>query len=166
MRLRDIKHSLHEAETRHHHRITSQFHPVHSQFNRSTQLLNGDFMTGQQERVLEACRRVQSFMDANATLLDSINKSATRKELDTVTTELSDSAGVQATGQVAATGNRRTNASSASRSATTCSASPPSPRCGSRTYRSSHPSRAPGLINRPRAHPAPQASHIDLQPTG
>ena len=61
-------------------------------------------MTGQQERVLEACRRVQSFMDANATLVDSINKSATRKELDTVTAELSDSAGVQATGQITATG--------------------------------------------------------------
>lgn len=61
-------------------------------------------MTGQQERVLEACRRVQSFMDTNATLLDSINKSATRKELDGIITELSDNAGVQATGHVAAKG--------------------------------------------------------------
>ena len=61
-------------------------------------------MKNQQERVLEACRRVQSFMDANATLLDNINKSATRKELDGVTTELSDAAGAQATGRIAATG--------------------------------------------------------------
>ena len=61
-------------------------------------------MKGQQERVLDACRRVQSFMDANATLLDGINKSATRKELDGVITDLVAGAGAQATAQVAAKG--------------------------------------------------------------
>lgn len=61
-------------------------------------------MTGEQERVLDACRRAQSFMDANSTLLDVINKSATRKELDGVIAALGDSAGEQATGHVAAQG--------------------------------------------------------------
>src|ERR1041385_1777094 len=64
----------------------------------------GDAMKGQQERVLDACRRVQSFMDANATLLDGINKSATRKELDGVITDRVAGAGAQATAQVAAKG--------------------------------------------------------------
>jgi hypothetical protein len=43
-------------------------------------------------------------MDANVALLDNVNKSATRKELDGVITELTDCAGTQATGQIAATG--------------------------------------------------------------
>lgn len=61
-------------------------------------------MTNQQERVLEACRRVQAFMDANATLLDTINKSATRSELDGVVANLGNNAGAQATAHVTVKG--------------------------------------------------------------
>jgi hypothetical protein len=49
-------------------------------------------------------RRIQTFLDANDSLLSSINKSATRTELDTVVGLLGKDVGVQATGRATARG--------------------------------------------------------------
>jgi len=68
-------------------------------------------MRHSQGQVFNTGRRIQTFLDANDSLFSSINKSATRAELDMVVTALGNDAGLQATGRTAARGesaNQRT----------------------------------------------------------
>jgi hypothetical protein len=68
-------------------------------------------MKHSQGQTYQAGRRIQAFLDANDSLLGSINKSATRTELDTVVDTLGWDAGMQATGRATARGesaNQRT----------------------------------------------------------
>lgn len=58
-------HKLYHAIHMQHHAVHMQLSSIHVHVNRSPHLYQGNLMTGQQERVLEACRRVQSFIDAN-----------------------------------------------------------------------------------------------------
>jgi hypothetical protein len=61
-------------------------------------------MTNSQARVFNAVRRVQNFLDANDAVFGDVNKSATRAELNDVSSSLSASAGAQAAGKVNAQG--------------------------------------------------------------
>jgi hypothetical protein len=61
-------------------------------------------MRHSQGQVFDTGRRIQAFLDANDSLFSSINKSATRAELDTVVAALGDDAGLQATGRTTARG--------------------------------------------------------------
>ncbi len=61
-------------------------------------------MRHSQGQVFHTGRRIQTFLDANDSLFGSINKSATRAELDTVVTALGTDAGAQATGRTTAIG--------------------------------------------------------------
>ena len=61
-------------------------------------------MRHSQGQVFHTGRRIQMFLDANDSLFGSINKSATRAELDTVVTALGTDAGAQATGRTTALG--------------------------------------------------------------
>jgi hypothetical protein len=68
-------------------------------------------MKHSQGQVFNTGRRIQTFLDANDSLFGSINKSATRAELDTVVTALGNDSGMQATGRTTARGesaNQRT----------------------------------------------------------
>ena len=61
-------------------------------------------MTNGQAAVYNAVRRVQVFLDANDAILGDVNKSATRAELNLISTSLSENAGTQAAGRVNAKG--------------------------------------------------------------
>ncbi len=68
-------------------------------------------MKHSQGQVFNTGRRIQTFLDTNDSLFSSINKSATRTELDTVITALGNDVGLQATGRTTARGesaNQRT----------------------------------------------------------
>jgi hypothetical protein len=66
--------------------------------------LFGGHLNSLQERIYNTGRRVQAFLDTNDSLLNSINKSGMRSELDTVVLALGQSGGQQAAGRVNAIG--------------------------------------------------------------